>query len=71
MKAIDLFAGAGGFSEGARAAGVNVVWAANHWPAAVAVHPNWLRRTELHRRFQPYEGCEMLLLYRAIGSPGV
>ena len=38
MNAIDLFAGAGGFSEGARAAGINVVWAANHWPAAVAVH---------------------------------
>ncbi|SEO64138.1 DNA (cytosine-5)-methyltransferase 1 [Luteibacter sp. UNC138MFCol5.1] len=34
----DLFAGLGGFSEGARAAGCNVVYAANHWPAAVAVH---------------------------------
>lgn len=38
MKAIDLFAGAGGFSTGAVMAGCNVVWAANHWPAAVAVH---------------------------------
>lgn len=38
MRAIDLFAGAGGFSEGARLAGLEVVWAANHWPAAVAVH---------------------------------
>ena len=38
MKAIDLFAGIGGFSEGARLAGINVVWAANHWPAAVAMH---------------------------------
>lgn len=38
MKAIDLFAGAGGFSTGATMAGCNVVWAANHWPAAVAVH---------------------------------
>ena len=35
MKAIDLFAGAGGFSTGAAMAGVQVVWAANHWPAAV------------------------------------
>lgn len=38
MKAIDLFAGAGGFSTGAQMAGVNVVWAANHWPAAVEIH---------------------------------
>lgn len=38
MKAIDLFSGAGGFSTGAIMAGCNVVWAANHWPAAVAVH---------------------------------
>lgn len=38
MKAIDLFAGAGGFSTGARMAGVSVVWAANHWPVAVGVH---------------------------------
>ena len=40
MKAIDLFAGAGGFSTGARMAGCHVVWAANHWPAAVQVHAN-------------------------------
>ncbi|GAA4401162.1 DNA cytosine methyltransferase [Quisquiliibacterium transsilvanicum] len=40
MDAIDLFAGAGGFSTGARMAGANVVWAANHWPAAVEVHAN-------------------------------
>lgn len=35
IDTIDLFAGAGGFSEGARDAGCRVVWAANHWPAAV------------------------------------
>lgn len=40
MNAIDLFAGAGGFSTGATMAGCNVVWAANHWPAAVQVHAN-------------------------------
>ena len=44
MKAIDLFAGAGGFSTGAEAAGVNVVWVGNHWQLAVdthaANHPN-------------------------------
>lgn len=38
MKAIDLFAGAGGFTAGARAAGVEVLWAANHWPLAVEFH---------------------------------
>ncbi|MFA7331073.1 MAG: DNA cytosine methyltransferase [Candidatus Delongbacteria bacterium] len=38
MNAIDLFAGAGGFSQGAKLAGIDVLWAANHWPAAVAIH---------------------------------
>ena len=38
MNAIDLFAGAGGFSTGATMAGCKVVWAANHWQAAVDVH---------------------------------
>lgn len=38
MKAVDLFAGAGGFSTGARMAGCAVVWAANHWPLAVKWH---------------------------------
>lgn len=38
MKAIDLFAGLGGFSAGATLAGVSVVWAANHWPDAVEWH---------------------------------
>ncbi|OYD24711.1 DNA cytosine methyltransferase [Oceanimonas baumannii] len=38
MKAIDLFAGFGGFSTGAKMAGVPVVWAANHWPDAVHWH---------------------------------
>ncbi|MDP3908876.1 MAG: DNA cytosine methyltransferase [Gemmatimonadales bacterium] len=36
--AVDLFAGAGGFTEGAAAAGVRVLWAANHWPLAVETH---------------------------------
>ena len=38
MIAVDLFAGFGGFTAGAEAAGVQVVWAANHWPVAVEVH---------------------------------
>ncbi|KON79388.1 DNA cytosine methyltransferase [Azoarcus sp. PA01] len=40
MNAIDLFAGAGGFSTGAVMAGCRVLYAANHWPAAVQVHAN-------------------------------
>lgn len=38
LRAIDLFAGAGGFSTGALMAGLDVVWAANHWPEAVQAH---------------------------------
>lgn len=38
VKAIDLFAGLGGFTEGATMAGVEVVWAANHWESAVQYH---------------------------------
>jgi len=38
MKCIDLFAGAGGFTEGATQAGCTVLWAGNHWPLAVDVH---------------------------------
>lgn len=38
MNSIDLFAGIGGFSFGAEAAGCNVLWAANHWPTAVEWH---------------------------------
>ncbi len=38
MNAIDLFAGAGGFSTGAAQAGCRVLWAANHWPTAVEWH---------------------------------
>lgn len=38
MKAVDLFAGWGGTSLGARRAGLDVVLAANHWDVAVRVH---------------------------------
>jgi len=36
--AIDRFAGLGGWSTGARAADVQVLWAANYWPEAVNWH---------------------------------
>jgi DNA (cytosine-5)-methyltransferase 1 len=38
VRAIDLFAGLGGFTEAARLAGLGVVWAANHDRLAVEMH---------------------------------
>ncbi len=38
IRVVDLFAGAGGSSLGAHLAGCQVVFAANHWAQAVAVH---------------------------------
>jgi DNA (cytosine-5)-methyltransferase 1 len=38
MNCIDLFAGAGGFSTGAILAGCKVIFAANHWKAAIETH---------------------------------
>jgi len=38
MRVADLFAGAGGFSQGAALAGADVVFAANHWRLAVDLH---------------------------------
>lgn len=46
MIAVDLFAGWGGFTEGAELAGVKVAWAANHWPLAVSAHARNHPRTE-------------------------
>jgi len=38
LRAVDLFAGWGGFSLGAEQAGAKVLLAANHWPLAVQAH---------------------------------
>ena len=38
MRCVDLFAGWGGFTLGAENAGLDVVYAANHWPLAVEAH---------------------------------
>lgn len=37
-RVIDLFAGLGGFSEGAKLAGMKPVWAGNHWGLACEFH---------------------------------
>lgn len=66
-KAIDMFAGMGGFSTGARAAGVQVIWAANHWPDAVrwhaANHPSTQHVCQdLHQaRWEQVPGHDLLL----------
>lgn len=38
LRAVDLFAGAGGFTTGLTLAGWRVLWAANHWRLAVDTH---------------------------------
>lgn len=38
MKAVDFFAGAGGFSQGAEEADCEMVWAGNHWQAACDIY---------------------------------
>jgi DNA (cytosine-5)-methyltransferase 1 len=38
LTAIDLFAGLGGFTVAAQSVGINVIFAANHWKAAVQYH---------------------------------
>lgn len=50
MRAVDLFAGAGGTTTGATWAGARVLCAVNHWPTAVethaAAHPSTEHRCE-------------------------
>jgi DNA (cytosine-5)-methyltransferase 1 len=46
--AIDSFAGAGGSSTGLTQAGIDVVWAANHWPLAIGTHQDNHPNTEHH-----------------------
>ena len=50
LRAVDLFAGSGGFTAGAEQAGVSVRWAANHWPAAVECHRR--NHSETHHECQ-------------------
>jgi site-specific DNA-cytosine methylase len=65
MKAVDLFAGLGGYTEGAQMAGVSVVWAANHWRLAVDAHA----RNRI-RRAQSISGRRCLVQH-VTGHPGV
>lgn len=56
MIAVDLFAGAGGFSEGARLAGCSVAWAANHWREAVRWH--WENHPNTHHACQDLQQAD-------------
>jgi site-specific DNA-cytosine methylase len=56
MKAADLFAGLGGFTGGAEAAGVRVVWAANHWQGAVDYHE--LNHPDLEHKCQDLQQAD-------------
>lgn len=40
LRVIDFFCGAGGFSEGFRQAGFDVIWAVDKWQPAVTTHQN-------------------------------
>lgn len=60
MKTVDLFAGAGGFSTGAQKAGAEVVWAANHWQAAVDCHSlNHAQADHVCQDLALYPSCEI------------
>lgn len=60
IQAVDLFAGAGGFSTGAKDAGVEVIWAANHWQAAVDCHAQNHAHTEhVCQDLNLYPACEI------------
>lgn len=50
MRAVDLFAGAGGWTTGATQLGIRVAAAVNHWPVAVASHQ--LNHPETEHRCQ-------------------
>ena len=70
IRAVDLFSGAGGWSCGAAAAGVQVVAGANHWPRAVetfrAAHPEAQARCQDVALMDPRDLPQFDLL---LGSP--
>ncbi|MCG9589941.1 DNA cytosine methyltransferase [Vibrio harveyi] len=60
MRGIDLFAGAGGTTSGAKMAGVDIVWAANHNPTAVEFHA--LNHPETHHVCQDLHQADWSLV---------
>lgn len=62
MIAVDLFSGLGGFTEGARQVGLDVAFAANHWPAAVEWHSR--NHPEVHHECQDLAQMDMRILPR-------
>lgn len=64
LCAVDLFAGLGGFTEGAEQAGCSVVWAANHWRAVVETHAaNHPRTKHACRDLHQQHGDRFLTAY--------
>lgn len=74
IRAVDLFAGAGGWSCGAEQAGVAVVAGANHWPRAVetfqAAHPGALARCQDVTLMDPRDLPEFELLLASPACQG-
>lgn len=59
-KGVDLFAGAGGTTTGAKSSGVEIVWAANHNPVAVEYHA--LNHPEVQHTCQDLQQADWSLL---------
>jgi DNA (cytosine-5)-methyltransferase 1 len=60
VKAVDLFSGWGGLTLAARRAGLDVVWAANHWRLAVQVHA--ANHPETHHECQDLQQADWTTL---------
>ena len=60
MRAADLYSGLGGVTEGASQAGVEVTFAANHWPEAIKWHS--LNHPTVHHECQDLAQMDMRIL---------
>lgn len=70
MKIIDLFCGFGGFSQGAKAAGCDVVWAGDFWDRAIETHLlNHPDAAHVHADLLDYDWGKIPKYDIMIGSP--